>query len=229
MGEPMKVCNTCNEEKGSPEFSKRASSQDGLARRCKSCDKIYKRQHYLKNKEMIAVKAAEYRVGNSGAIATRMKKYYQENKGEIDAKNKQNRLDSLDSYRETSSKYYQTNKADINAKNRAWHHTNKEQANLLSAKWKRDNKGTVNAYCAKRRAAKLNRTPCWLTEYDVFVITEMYTQAQDLTSATGIAYHVDHTIPLQGDTVSGLHTPTNLQIITAVENLSKNNSYTVGG
>ncbi|MDM0041827.1 HNH endonuclease signature motif containing protein [Variovorax sp. J22R193] len=78
------------------------------------------------------------------------------------------------------------------------------------------------AASAKRRASKLQRTPAWA---DLKAIQAFYAEAKRLTLATGIVHHVDHIIPLQGKTVSGLHVANNLQILTAAENLKKNNRF----
>jgi 5-methylcytosine-specific restriction endonuclease McrA len=88
-----------------------------------------------------------------------------------------------------------------------------------------NNKPRRNAITAKRHSAKLKRTPPWLTEYHLSQIKRFYQEAKELESSTGIKHHVDHIVPLQGKNVSGLHVPWNLQILTAVENCSKNNSF----
>lgn len=72
---------------------------------------------------------------------------------------------------------------------------------------------------AKRRALLLQRTPKWLSNKDIEIIKQMYECAEGC--------HVDHIIPLQGELVSGLHVPDNLQYLTPEENLSKNNKFEI--
>jgi len=88
-------------------------------------------------------------------------------------------------------------------------------------------KASNNASYAKRRAAKLQRTPSWLTDRDLRVIKGFYTIAQMLSRVNNEAWHVDHKIPLQGVFVSGLHVPSNLQLMRGIENETKRNEYYV--
>lgn len=78
---------------------------------------------------------------------------------------------------------------------------------------------------ARRRAAKLQRTPPWFNEGHKQQIREMIMERDRLTKETGIKHHLDHIIPLQGKNVSGLHVPWNLQILTESENCSKSNFF----
>jgi len=89
------------------------------------------------------------------------------------------------------------------------------------------NKPMYIAKEAKRRAAKLQRTPSWLTDEDHWMFEEIYSLTKLREELTGIKWHVDHIIPLQGEIVCGLHVPTNLQVITATENLSKSNKFNI--
>jgi hypothetical protein len=75
----------------------------------------------------------------------------------------------------------------------------------------------------RRRISKRLRTPAWANKSAMAAI---YAEAKRLSLETGIKYHVDHEIPLQGRLVSGLHVPENLKIIPAISNHKKLNKYT---
>jgi hypothetical protein len=102
---------------------------------------------------------------------------------------------------------------------------NAERLKELAKRWSKANPDKTNAKYAKRRAAQLQRTPPWLTKEQLLEIESFYAKAKDLQTLTGIEFHVDHIVPLQGKLVSGLHVPWNLQVIPAVENLKKSNNY----
>jgi hypothetical protein len=106
--------------------------------------------------------------------------------------------------------------------NNSWKQSNQLQNSASKKAWRENNKSKVNANNAKRRATKLQATPGWC---EVEQIKELYTQSEVITEETGILHHVDHIVPLQSDIVSGLHCLANLQIIPAVDNLSKNNHH----
>jgi len=106
-----------------------------------------------------------------------------------------------------------------------WHKANPEKNRAADSRWQKANPEKQNAINAKRRAAKLKRTPPWLTPEHLEQIKAFYALAKSLEKSTGVVHHVDHIVPLQGDNVSGLHVPWNLQVITASENCSKNNKF----
>lgn len=80
-------------------------------------------------------------------------------------------------------------------------------------------------YYAIKRANKDNRTPKWLTFEQKLEIECFYYKAMRYEEEFGIKYHVDHIVPLNGENVSGLHVPWNLQVLSAKDNLRKSNKY----
>lgn len=100
---------------------------------------------------------------------------------------------------------------------------NKDKEKASVKAWQQANKGKRQAYCAKREAKKLNATPPWLTKEHFHSIELYYLAAKWVQSILKEKIHVDHIVPLQGENLSGLHVPWNLQLLTANENLVKSN------
>lgn len=111
------------------------------------------------------------------------------------------------------------------AKKRASYRRNKEHIYEQKRKYRAENRGKINALHMARKVAKLQRTPGWVDSEERWLIKEVYDLAAKRTKMTGFVWHVDHIIPLQGETVSGLHVINNLQALPAIENIRKKNKY----
>ena len=103
----------------------------------------------------------------------------------------------------------------------------REKIREIASRWQKQNKGKVNANTALRHTAKMLRKPFWLTEEDKEYISCLYQLSAMRSRESGIKWNVDHVVPLQGENVSGLHVPWNLQVIPAADNFKKNNRWQV--
>lgn len=97
---------------------------------------------------------------------------------------------------------------------------NKEKVDKKNKEWYDQNPHKRCHYVNKRRAAKFNATPKWSEDSKIEVL---YEKAKWLGSLTGLKYHVDHIVPLQGENVCGLHVWNNLQILERKINIRKSN------
>lgn len=66
-------------------------------------------------------------------------------------------------------------------------------------------------------------TPKYASRYKM---GKIFKKAKELSKKTGIKHHVDHIDPRRNDLICGFHIETNLQILTAEENLRKSNKFT---
>ena len=126
---------------------------------------------------------------------------------------------------EKQHKYIDNNREKINSRNNQYKANNLDKCNNLTKAWKQNNKSNVIASNGKRRATLLSAVPKWITVDELWMIEQAYELAQLRTKVFGFKWHVDHVIPLLGKNVCGLHTPYNLQVIPAKENLKKRNFF----
>ena len=165
--------------------------------KCKLCVAVYMKEYRNQNFNVIAEQKKQWAVKNSGYKAAQDKIYAQQNPAK--------RL----------------------LARQKWLAANPLKNQLAKKNWKLKNIGKVKAEWAKRRKLLRLQTPLWLTPDDLWMIEQAYELAALRTKLFGFAWHVDHVIPLRGKLASGLHTPYNLQVIPAVENLRKSNQMEV--
>ena len=108
-----------------------------------------------------------------------------------------------------------------------WREENRERINQYGREYRKQRKAHYNFLCQQRKIDLMNRTPLWLTDEDKWLMEQAYELAGLRQQATKIEWHVDHIVPLRGQTVSGLHVPFNLRVIPRAENQRKSNKFEV--
>lgn len=96
----------------------------------------------------------------------------------------------------------------------AYRTANPEKGKAQRAAWRQRNSGVVLASNTERKRYVKERTPMWADRDAVAFFYE----------CRSLGCHVDHVLPLRGDTVSGLHVETNLQWLPAAVNIRKRNA-----
>lgn len=166
-------------------------------RSCGDCGKditfTYNPKHGTRCHDCVAKYMAEYRAANKERIAAHKKAWAEENK---------------------------EHKA---AQDRGYAQANPEGRRAARNKWIALNPGKDAAAKALNKVARKKRVPKWLTADDLWMVSQAYELAALRTEQFGFSWHVDHKIPLNGRTVSGLHVPLNLQVIPWIDNLRKGN------
>jgi hypothetical protein len=138
-------------------------------------------------------------------------------------------------FKKVNAENYEKNKLKYKAVQKKWREDNREILLIKAKTFYAHNKETIskknkcrreanisifNYRSAERRALKLSATPLFI---DKEKVADMYRQARELTLTSGIAYQVDHIVPLVSKLVCGLHWEGNLQILLASENIKKGN------
>ena len=123
------------------------------------------------------------------------------------------------------SAYLKANKEKLSIYFKKYREKNKEWYDQYKKMYRAKNKDRLAERDTNKRLLKLKVTPKWITKEELKLIDNLYKKCRDMTKNSGIKYHVDHIIPLKGKNVCGLHVLSNLQIISATENIKKSNKF----
>ena len=124
--------------------------------------------------------------------------------------------------RRRSRKFYDANKELCKLRTVEWQRKNKERHAEKSKRWKQKNKPHLAFKSMQRRKHVRVATPPWA---NMDSIKLKYVEAQTMGFVSGVSHHVDHIVPLQGETVCGLHVHYNLRAIPATDNVKKGNKH----
>lgn len=116
----------------------------------------------------------------------------------------------------TIKEWQDRNKVKYKENAKRYEIANKDKRREQKKEYFKKNKREFVRRTAEYRARLIKAQPDWLTEEHKKQIADIYKNCPK-------GFHVDHIIPLKGKNVCGLHTPWNLQYLTATENKRKNN------
>jgi hypothetical protein len=131
----------------------------------------------------------------------------------------------VEKYKQQRNLRYTKNKINELAWQKNYYNLNKKAIAKRTSEYQKCHLAMGAAKTARRRHAQAQRTPLWLSQDDYWIMEQAYELAALRTAMFGFSWEVDHIVPLQGKTVSGLHVPNNLQVIPRAENRAKWNHF----
>ncbi len=225
----FKTCLDCKAEKLVAEFNRNCRKPDGFDIYCKVCCSVRQKAARIKRKErdpgFSARKGREARAKDPQRALEYQRAWVKANRDKVREYGKKDYLKHREKRLADDKAQREANIDRFLARERASQERRKDQKEIVAKAWRVANPHKIAKTAALRRARIARRTPAWLTVADFEEIEAFYCCAQLMGEMTGESHHVDHIYPLKGRYVSGLHVPSNLQVITATENLKKNNTW----
>ena len=197
--------------------------RNSISKRCVEClSNNWKRRVATNGKEAIYAVSKAWRDKNKELVNNLSRKTRIRNKEVIREQVRRRRIANPEKFKKQSLDYYYRNKESCLNKLKEYRQKNSSKIKSRVDKYYENKKSEYLARCRLRQTRLIQKTPLWA---DIDAIKDIYAERELISRETGILHHVDHIIPLQGKTVSGLHVENNLQIIPAKINLSKHAKY----
>lgn len=164
-------------------------------------------------------KSARWRARHPEKAKEATRRWYAVNKQRVQAEHRAWCKANREKIREADRRYYWANVELERQRSRKeglrWRKANPERVRELARRWRVRNPEQRAANRAKRRArTKVDS----LTVFERAQMLAVYAIARARTVQTGVQHHVDHVVPLAR---GGRHHPSNLQVLTATENIRK--------
>lgn len=183
---------------------------------CSGCKQLFSKEAFYKSSS------------RSTGVASACKKCSIACASDWNKKNRERHNLSLVKYKatkkaqETGKVWQERNRARLTEYMRQWRNNNPDKVKANSAVSRNNNLQKILVRNREREIAEIQAIPQWADKEKIMLI---YLTAKDMSAKQKIKYHVDHIVPLRGKNVCGLHVESNLQILSAKENLRKHNRF----
>lgn len=236
----LKKCFKCEEIRTLDNFRK---NRNNYRNECKECENKLCKERNLKNKEHIKQKQQEYRQTHKEQIDKYRKEHY--NKDEKKIYNIKYRQEHKDYYSNWHREYHQNYKEELREKNYNWRNSNKDKVKIYQQKdyerrkndpilrLQRNIRNLLNDSFKKHKYRKSKHAEeilgCKVNDFVLYLL-QTFKDNYGYEWNKIEAVHIDHIIPLataktEEDVIRLCHY-TNLQLLKAKDNLSKNKSLT---
>ena len=161
-------CSNCGEIKTVDNFHKSKVNKDGVRTICKSCFSVYRKNHYIKNKDKIhenyiinrekkLEQVHQYQLNNKDKIKERRHKYYLNNKDEIKERKHKYYLNNRDEKLKKQCEYRLNNKDKVRETNKQYYLNNIDKRLYYARQYNINNKDKKSKYHKQYYIDKANQ------------------------------------------------------------------------
>jgi hypothetical protein len=183
-----------------------------------ACKRERSRIHRVANQAKVNEQQRARNAINQDKVRAYQRAWLAANKAKVNEQQRARRAANLDAHRAWQCAHYARDPKKRCAQTRDWQRAHPEWARA----WRKANPTIFRVHAKLGGARKRRATP---PGADKVMMHAFAREAVFLTRLSGTPWHLDHVIPIKGETVSGLNTHLNLEVIPGAANLAKKNRF----